>query len=89
MEMSVGGRLRSKSHKRVANLIVFVKGVEKNGMGIATTDSIGDFVLDFDKSYNDPKPVLFYYVNGHNDTVLLRRVYKFRSDNPQFIFWIK
>jgi hypothetical protein len=89
VEVNLTGHLRSKSHKNVGGLTVFVKGAIKNGLGITTTDKNGDFGLNFDDCYDCKRTLLFYCVNNGNDTVLLKRVIKLESDAPEMTFWIK
>ncbi len=87
-EVAVKGHLRSKSHKRVSNVVIFVKGAIENGLGATTTDKNGDFILGFD-DWERTKPLLFYYVNEGRDTILLKSVMKLKNDMPEMTFWIK
>jgi hypothetical protein len=89
VEVNMTGHLHSKSHRSVGGITIFVKGAVDNGSGTAVTDSNGDFNLMFDDSFHNTKPLLFYYVGEHGDTVLLKRVSKFKSDTPEMTFWIK
>ena len=88
IEVEFKGHLRSESHKRVGGFAVFAKGNIENG-GVAISKKNGDFHLHFNQSLHDTIPVSFYYVNEHKDTILLKRVYTFESDEPEMIFWIK
>jgi hypothetical protein len=88
VEVEFKGHLRSKTHCRVGGLVVFAKGHICNER-TATTNENGDFNLHFDMSLHERKPISFYYVNAHNDTILLKRLFKFESDEPEMTFWIR
>ena len=90
IEVAITGHLRSKSHKKVSGITVFVKGAVETGQGIAKTNKNGDFELGFDDSDGGrTAPLSFYYINTNHDTVLVRRVMKLSSDTPEMTFWIK
>ena len=91
ISIELKGHLRSKAHHNVGGLVVFANGNMENGGekgGIAASNKNGDFNMHFILHY-DTIPVSFYYVNEHKDTILLKRVNTFESDEPEMTFWIK
>ena len=83
------GHLRSHSHKKVAHVAVILKSGEMHAGAYAVTDAKGNFEMNINTSLHDTAPLMFYYVDKHNDTVLLKEVTEITSETPEMTFWIK
>ena len=86
--VSVNGHLRSRSHKGVDGIYVFVKGA-LDGYILYThtvTDKKGYFHLECNTG--SESDLAFYYVNRSKDTILLKRVHNM-PESSEVTWWIK
>jgi hypothetical protein len=88
IETFVTGHLKSKSKKNnVKNRLILVKYHGKM-VSSTTTDNKGNFNLLFNLNSGESIPVYFYYQNG-KDTILIKRVTHFVSQEPEITFYIQ
>jgi hypothetical protein len=87
IETFVTGHLKSKSKKyNVKNRLILVKYHGKI-VSSTTTDNKGNFSLFFNLNSGESTPVYFYYQNV-KDTILIKRVTHFVSQEPEINFYI-
>ena len=89
--ITINGHLKARSKKN-ATVIDGVHIFAREGDNLAgetESDEDGNFTLEVERQEGGKKAISIFYVNEKSDTILLKKVAHFPSENPELTFTIE